>query len=210
MRAFRASLWFALAMAAGFSVIWSARSALGQGIYFQTRYSHSPSLGLSPERPAGELARRRLDLADQSFRLNPVNFRVCRVATDIAFKTCRDIDIKEHDVTLDEMTMWCDRGLDLNKYNRHLRYIEAEIIAAESPAKALERWTDYVAWDFWDPFNHYYMIELLARSGRYSDAFKEMDFLKGKEYSEDAKRSIRDSWVAEKRRAKAYIRELDR
>jgi hypothetical protein len=210
MRVFLSSLWLALAIAAGCSVVWSARSALGQAFYFQTRYSHSPKVGLSPERPVGELARRRLDLAEQSFRLNPVNFRVCRIATDVAFETCRDIDVKKHDVTLEELRMWCDRGLKLNKYNRHLRYLEAEMIAVESPSKALELWTDYVAWDFWDPFNHYYVVELLARSGRYADAFKEMDFLKGKKYHEDGKRIIRDSWVAEKRRAKAYIRELDR
>jgi hypothetical protein len=210
MRAFRASLWLVLAVAAGCSVIWSARSALGQAIYFQARHSDSPSLGLSPELPVGELARRRLDLAGQSFRLNPINFRVCRVATDIAFKTCRDIDVRKHDVTLDEMTMWCERGLELNKYNRRMRYLEAEMIAVKSPSKALERWTDYVAWDFWDPFNHYYMVELLARSGRYSDAFNEMEFLKGREHHEDAKRIIRDSWVAERRRAKAYVRDLER
>ncbi len=193
-----------------FGVVWSARAALGQMLYYHVRHGHAAFMGLDESTPMAQTIPRRLEIAENARRCYPWNFRLCRAAADVSYDALWDRKHIDHGVVLDDVRRWCDRGLALNPRSRRLNYIDAEIVAETSPSDALTQWQDYMDGHFWDTFNHYYVVELLARSGRFSDAFQHLHWLKDRKHEDNARMLIRYEWEEQERQMRAYLQERSR
>lgn len=192
-------------MACAFGVYWSVRAAAGAAIYYHIKYGAlSPSITKATPEPIDSL-KRKLALAEQSHRLYNQNYRLCDFAANTAFSAWKRTKGDTNGVDIRVVRQWCDRGLSLYPLNRKLTYIDAELIAETSPTKALERWERYLTWHYWDPFNQYYKVELLARSGRYSEALKHLELIKGREHYQDGRRAVQNAWNEEERRMHEFL-----
>lgn len=193
-----------------FGTYWSARAGLEKFLYYHVRYGHAAYMGLDESRPLAETVPRRLELAERAMRFYSRDFDLYEAAAVIAYSAIDDHKNVDHGVELADVRLWCDRGLALNPHAPRLNHIDAEIIAATSPRDALVQWQKYLDWCFWDTFNHYYVVELLARAGRFEDAFQHLRWLKGRTHYDDARRIIRYEWQEQERQMREYLQERSR
>ncbi|MDP6525560.1 MAG: hypothetical protein QGH15_15190 [Kiritimatiellia bacterium] len=82
---------------------------------------------------------------------------------------------------------WADTGHDLNPYNSELAVLKTDVLAgnAGTMEEAIALWESYLDWNFWEPFNHFVMIDLYIKAGRLQDAEEALYWLQDTKYFTD-------------------------
>lgn len=138
------------------------------------------------------------ELLDRAQDLYPWNYNACILAGETAWHSASLLKGHERDDRLALAARWCDEGLRLNAYPSQLRHLRTMLVAENDLPRAVAIWREHVDWDYWVPYNHAVLVELLARSGDLEEAIAEMEWVKGSSNEEWARARIRDAWARER------------
>ena len=173
----------AAALLAG--VVYGMRAAVAHALYYQAKY------GAVREHP--EAVVRRCAAADNLYSRN---YYACETAAKAAYSAYAGGG-RGADRWFPVAGSWCAEGLALNPYRGPLRLLKAFLLAEQSPAEAVDYWSEYVEWNFWVPHNHAILAELQAAAGNFHDAFESLALIRGREPYEAARQAVRDAWRKE-------------
>ena len=163
----------------------SARAAVAQIVFHHAKYG-------SGEREPVRLGR----LCETASRWYGYNYYFCILVSQAAYAAAVEKPADE-DALRALAARWTDRGLALNPYRRQLCLIKTYLLENESREEAIRHWREYLEWHFWDHYNHWVLFGLHVRGGAYREAMQSMEWLKGSEYAERARRSLRRAWQRE-------------
>lgn len=165
-------------------VIHSVRAGVAQWIYFQTKFGTGATA--SPERI--------LRWCETAQRLYGANYYVSILAATTAEKAGWDApDGPGAAAMRTAAEVWCDRGLGQNPYRGELRRLKARILAERDPAAGVRYWTEYLEWDFWNPYHHAVMVDLLIRAGDYERAMQALKWTRDTSWYEPLARKLADA-----------------
>ena len=170
---------FALLLLSLSGLAYSVRTAVSYAEYRSAQYGHAS------ENPQAVLA-----LCREAAALYPFNYRLCELAAMTAFYGADALPPAEARRMRDASKAWCGRGLVLDRYQRRLRWLAAQFLLEDSPARAAAYWKEYVDWDFWFPFNHGFLAELYAKAGDFTNAEKALSWAAGSEFEAHARATI--------------------
>lgn len=132
-----------------------------------------------------------LRLAEESFAIDPRNYHFWALAADDAWNARAAAPTREEDARLRAAAeLWCGRALKENPWHPKARVLWANILAERDPAEALRYWQGCVEWQYWEPFNHALLAELLARTGDFAAASNTLSRIQGRPYCEETRRLI--------------------
>lgn len=151
-----------------FYLVHGARAALAQAIYYQSKFGSTADNTRAVIRRCGA-----------AFNLYTYNYNFCSWSAEKAYESAGEQRGAEQREMLEAAETWCDHGLNLNPYKVNLRYLKTVLIAADSLEKAIQYWKKYVEWDFWNPENHEFLLDLYIESGEYEKAGEELKWLEG-------------------------------
>ena len=179
LRAWRPLLGGLLSIFSLLAAIYGSCALLAQKLYHDSKYGAASS----DEHTI-------LKNASRSVRLYPFNYRFCILAAETAYYASfrvPNLDAKDQSAL---STFWCEKGLTLNQYQRELRWLMAQHLFQQSPAKAIAYWVQYVDWDFWSPYNHASLGEMYAQVGDFDNAEKNLHWAQGSAYYDHANQVI--------------------
>ncbi len=186
-------------------VFWSLRAGMSYTFYYQAKYGK-----LTENRPTNGPAREQalekiFNLCERAHGLYPKNFHLCIFAAETAYYERFNDDGTENETRLALARTWCDRGLALNPYKSQLRLLDVRLVGRDDPARAVSLWSTFLDWQFWEPFNHRIMVELLARSGRYAEALSQLKWVEGSKYYREARQSIAEALEEDEKRTQEFL-----
>lgn len=162
------------------------RATAAYFLYHQARY------GSAQDNVTGVMAN-----CSTAYRLYPYNYSFAILAAERAYYESSDASGREKSYLLSSADYWCDTGLELNPYKSQLRMLRARLLAKDSPSDAVEYWTAYLGWHYWEPFNHCVMAEFHAMAGDFDEAFRALDVIKGMAHYEDGLKRVNHYWHKE-------------
>jgi hypothetical protein len=135
--------------------------------------------------PSSNEVSRVLALADEAFAIDREHYHFWALAADDAWNARRVAPRPEAEELLGRQAgQWCRKALDANPWHPKARVLWASIVAERDPREALRYWQTCVEWQYWEPFNHALMAELLGRSGEFALASNTLERIKGMPYYE--------------------------
>ncbi|NQT94743.1 MAG: hypothetical protein HQ559_18450 [Lentisphaerae bacterium] len=134
---------------------------------------------------------------ETAYRIYPYSYHLCRWIASRAYALRRSPQGEEIPARIAAAKTWCDRGLMLNGRRRSLRVLAARLKARTSPEEALEDWNEYVKWDFWQPRNHAFTVDMAIAAGDLGRASEALRWVKGKHRKRAAER-LRRAWQRER------------
>lgn len=160
------------------------RAAVAQSLFARVRS------GMSSAK-----VRNMLDVADLSQGLYPYNYGLCVLCADAAFMESLNTTGPDSDSFMKIARTWCDRGLELNPYDRRLVFRKMGILGAapDTRSSALDMWKQFTDWNFWNPDNHFYLGMMYVMSGELEKAKEEVFWARGSAYYSRLVRSIEEA-----------------
>lgn len=141
-----------------------------------------------------------LDNCRMAYALYPHNYYFSIYAAEMAYYRAPEAQGKVRAYRLRQASLWCDRGLQQNPYKSQLRRLKTRFLWEESPMKAIEYWREYTEWQFWEPYNHATLAEMLARAGEFEEAEKSLAWVKVDPAAYEETRRVvkreKDAWEA--------------
>ncbi len=178
----------ALLLALGvFGARFSLRAAMAAHLYYQVKFG-----------AARENVDEVLALAAQAHRLYADNDLLCVWAGEQAWHHRAEGDAVTRRRRLDAAAGWCEAGLALNPYSSALNLLKTRLLQRESPARAAAYWQRYVAWNFWEPYNHAVLAELYAEAGDFGRAAESLRWVEGSPHYDWAAGCLREAWRRER------------
>jgi hypothetical protein len=162
------------------------RASAAHFLYHQARY------GSEKGNVTGVMAN-----CSTAHRLYPYNYLFAILASETAYYKSVGAEGREKSYLLSSADYWCDSGLQLNPYKSQLRMLRARLLAKDSPRDAVEYWTAYLGWHYWEPLNHCVMAEFHAMAGDFDEAFRALDVIKGMAHYEEGLQRVNDQWHKE-------------
>lgn len=179
--------WALLALAVG-GVVHGLRASAAQVLYYQSR--HRPGLAARTPEEVDRVCRR-------AERLYPHQYYFAGFAGEWAYLN----RFGENDTLQPERLRlarhWADRALAGNPYRARFQQLHANLLAERSPEEAVHVWSRYVNWDFWNPFHHAFLAELLVKAGAHAEALRSVAFIEGTPPYAETRALVLRSWAAE-------------
>jgi hypothetical protein len=166
-------------------VLYASRVSLAQYRYHQLRKT--------VEKPGEGFAAEVLEL-HASY---PRNYHLLAWAAEMAHDRALRLDGAARLTAFEETGLLCDAGLDLNPHRVPLPIIKTSLISQASLAEAIIYWEAFVAWDYWNPYNHAYLAELYAAAGRFGDAARALNLIQDTPFAASASRALRRAYERE-------------
>lgn len=167
--------------------VWRAvRAGIAQSLYYQIRYVP----------PAQRDASNDEALATAADRLYPYNYRLDAMMGQRAFQR-HQVEGGGDGAAAALARQWCDRGLRVHPWFGALVQLDTDLLLLVSARDAIARWERHVDWQFWDPYNHAYLVHLYAQDGRIAQAVAAMRWVRGSEYEAWAAGQIQRAWQQE-------------
>lgn len=176
-----------LVAAGGWGTVFAARATWAYTAYQRAKYLMPPGQ-----------ADAALRLADRTHAAFPWNYFLCMLAAETAYDKWQTAASGHGGDFRRSAAFWTEEGLRLNPYKRPLRYIQAHLLAEHAPLEAALAWERYVDWHFWDPYNHAVLVHLHALAGRYHDALRSLELIRGTREERMARRALRAAWQRER------------
>lgn len=99
-------------------------------------------------------------------------------------------DIGTYGRLSDSARLWCEKALSANPWHPRSRVLWASLLSERDVAEALRYWQTCVEWQYWEPFNHAFHAELLARSGDFVQASNTLERINGRPYYQETRRIL--------------------
>lgn len=129
-----------------------------------------------------------LALAERAYALDRANYHFWALAAGDAWDALpRTGDAKMADMYRKRAREWTGRALEENPWHPKSRVMWAAMLAESDPAQALRYWRECVEWQYWEPFNHAFLAELLARNGDFAGASNALERIRGMRYYDDTR-----------------------
>ena len=129
----------------------------------------------------------------------PRNYHLLAWATERAFDQAQTLEGDARLRALAETRQLCDWGLALNPYHLPFPIIHTALLSQDSLDAAIAYWETFVAWDYWNPYNHAYLVELYAADGRFGAASRSLRLIEHTSFSKDAIRALQHAYERESR-----------
>jgi len=155
-------------------ILHGARAGVAQAIYCRSRYM-SPDA--TPERIAED--------CNRAHALYPYNYYFCIWTGENAFHNRgKEGTTRAHNL-LSVAEKWAHIGHELNPYNSEIKVLKTDVLSMSSIDAAVALWEPYLDWSFWEPFNHFVMVDLYIKAGRLDEAEEALYWLKDTRYFKD-------------------------
>lgn len=115
--------------------------------------------------------------SQRAYVLYPYNYYLSIFAAETAYYRAGDVRGEAREERLRMAQLWCERGLEQNRYKSQLRRLKTRFLWEESPAKAIAYWEAYTDWHFWEPYNHATLAEMYAKAGEFEKADLELKLI---------------------------------
>jgi tetratricopeptide (TPR) repeat protein len=171
-----------------YGIVYGIRVEWAQLRYFQAKY------GSAKDNPD-----RIFSLCEKAYPVYPFNYNFCIWAAETAYYTSSEVSGNESIRRRALAERWCGTGLKSNFYKSQLRLLKTRLLAEEDLSDAIRYWEAYVDWQFWAPYNHAVLVDLYSRAGDFDKALQSLEWVKGSEYHEEARRHLQEAWSREKR-----------
>ena len=175
-----------LLLVAAVGLCQSVRGLVAQTLYFRAKFSR-PLPALESTRQACRVAH----------WLYPYNYYFCLWTGEKAYEASQQTTGEAALELTAVAEQWCDRGLILNPYRSQLVSLKTKLLAERDIDAAIEVWSKYIDWDYWDPNHHAVLAGLQAQAGDFQAAMQTLDMAKGSSHYEAARSEVRAAWKRE-------------
>ncbi len=186
-RTIRISAGLVICLIGIFGCVYSIRVAKAQRLYFQVEY--------------GTLTNATPTVIESTcttaYDLYPHNYKLSARASRTLWHLASSSKTEQKQNIVDQVELWCDRGLAENKYDLSLRYRKAELIYLSSASDAADYWKEFVDWQYWSSQNLSFLVRYYARAGRLVEATEILSLLKGHPDYTKASSFLRKAWAKE-------------
>ena len=165
-----------LAIAAGYGIVRSTRTATAQWVYKRIKYGTYTNTRF--EIPPSKDTRRVLASCERFYRWYPHNYYFFVLTADRAFSESFEAKTQEEFKKLMSSAGYWDRiAFQTNPYNSEVCYTHVRILQETGRIyDAISFWRDVVLErEFWNPDRHEVMIRLYLRAGMISAAIEEVE-----------------------------------
>ena len=132
---------------------------------------------------------------DLAHRLYPYNYYLCTLAGQTAYLDSRVRDPEVHARHKAKAERWCAASLRLNPFRSQTRLLKTRLLQSDSMEEAIAYWSEYVDWEFWDPYNHAILVDLHLKAGNISEAITELQWVEGSDSYSWATSGLHDAWA---------------
>lgn len=131
-----------------------------------------------------------LRLCGRAQSLYPWNYYVCIRAAEASYYGSGEPRSAQWKERIQVSRAWCERGLRQNPWKSQLRRLKARLLWLESPRAAVDYWSAYVDWHYWEPHNHAVLAEMYGQLGDFKSAEKEMALIAAFPESAEARKNV--------------------
>ena len=155
-------------------ILQATRAGVAQIIYYHSRY-------ISPDSGSETIVKQ----CETAHSFYPYNYYFCIWAGENAYHNRGKGNTARSRELLVAAKNWAGIGHDLNPYNSELAVLMTDVLSGTSIDDAISLWESYLDWNFWEPFNHFVMIDLYIKAGRLEEAEEALYWLQDTKYFTD-------------------------
>lgn len=178
--------WALACLLAALAVLHCCRAGLASVLYYQSRYGHK-----------GKDPAAALDQARRAHALYPHNYLLAISAGKQAFYAGRGATNGTE--RLQQARHWSAIAFGLCPFNSEAAHLRAEVLALDSLPDAIALWERYRDRVFWEPFNHWLLVDLYVRAGEWDRAAEALYWLKDTPLFKPAEDMIRRAQLTQSR-----------